>query len=56
MTPGERIRIGREFKSGMTQKELARRSGLCQSHLSRIERDAIKPTPETLAKIARVLG
>ncbi len=53
---GERIthaRVGR----GLTQIELAKRAGVDQSQLSKIERGEIAlPRPATLKKIAAALG
>lgn len=42
--------------TGMTQEELAQRSGIRQEALSRIERGAANPTAKTLERIARALG
>lgn len=48
----------REARSaaGLTQQELARNSGLDQSHISRLECGQHSPTNKTLEKIAAVLG
>jgi ribosome-binding protein aMBF1 (putative translation factor) len=43
-------------KAGLTQVELAERSGLTQSHISRIEAGMHSPTHHTLEKIAVGLG
>lgn len=40
----------------MTQKELAEKSGLRQSNISRIESGAASPTVDTLSRIAAGLG
>ena len=40
----------------LTQTELARRSGIPQSEISRIERGAANPTVATLAALGRPLG
>ena len=40
----------------MTQKELAEKTGIRQSNLSRIENGMCSPTVETLARIAAGLG
>lgn len=40
----------------MTQKELAERTGIRQSNISRIESGASSPTVDTLARIAAGLG
>jgi DNA-binding XRE family transcriptional regulator len=52
---GDRIREARR-KAGLTQKELAQRSGLRQSHISRLERGRHSPSFVTLEKIAEALG
>ena len=43
-------------KRCMTQKELAERTGIRQSNISRIESGACSPTVETLSRIAAGLG
>lgn len=43
-------------EQGMTQDELAERSGLTQSHLCRLERGDHSPNGLTLQKIAKGLG
>lgn len=43
-------------QQGLTQQELARKVGIRQSNLSRIETGAVSPTIETLGKIAEGLG
>ena len=40
----------------VTQKELAERTGIRQSNISRIESGASSPTVDTLARIAAGLG
>lgn len=40
----------------MTQKELARKSGLTQANISNIEKGVSKPTIDSLKKIADALG
>lgn len=52
---GRRIREARE-RAGLTQIQLARRSGLPQSHISRIENAEHGPTALTREKIAVALG
>ena len=44
------------IQSGLTQKELAERSGIRQSNISRIERGDAVPTIATLAAIAKGIG
>lgn len=41
---------------GITQKELAKKSGLTQANISKIESGACRPTIESLKKIADGLG
>ena len=56
MTMGERLRRQR-LQSGFTQTELAERSGVRQSLISRLEngtRD--NPSADTLRRLARALG
>ncbi|MBQ7179382.1 MAG: helix-turn-helix transcriptional regulator [Victivallales bacterium] len=48
------IRIRNE--TGLTQKQLAQRTGLTQALISRIENGSSHPTIETLKKIADGLG
>ncbi len=43
-------------KLGLTQQELATRTGIAQSEISRIERGAIHPTDTTWARLAAALG
>lgn len=42
-------------RNGLTQVELASRSGIAQSEISRIERGAGNPTVETLSRVGRSL-
>ncbi len=49
------LRKARE-DSGMTQGELAAKTGLQQSHISRLEKGEHSPTQKTLKKIAEALG
>ena len=41
---------------GITQKELAERSGIRQSNISRIERGTCSPTIHTLSELAYAMG
>lgn len=50
-----RIREARDA-AGLTQVELAERSGLPQSHISRLEQGKHSPSGKTLGKIASALG
>lgn len=43
-------------EAGLTQERLAEKSGLQQSHISRIENGKHSPSPYTLEKIATALG
>lgn len=43
-------------RHGLTQAELAERSGIDQGDISRIERGATSPTARTLKRIADALG
>jgi DNA-binding XRE family transcriptional regulator len=43
-------------KAGLTQDELARRVGITQTHISKIEKDNVAPSTETLGAILEVLG
>lgn len=48
--------IERRQKLGLTQQQLAARTGVAQSEISRIERGAIHPTDITWARLAAALG
>jgi DNA-binding XRE family transcriptional regulator len=43
-------------KKGMTQDDLAKATGLPQSHVSRIERATLSPSHATVERIAKALG
>lgn len=43
-------------RAGLTQKELATRSGLTQSNISNIEKGVTRPTIDSLKKIADATG
>jgi DNA-binding XRE family transcriptional regulator len=43
-------------KRRLTQVELAKKAGLPQSQISRIERGVVSPTSATLARVAEALG
>lgn len=51
-----RAMIAARQESHITQKELAERTGIRQSNISRIESGASSPTVDTLARIAAGLG
>jgi len=44
------------LEAGLTQEELAKKSGLPQSHISRLEKAKHSPSRSTLEKIAAALG
>lgn len=48
--------IAARLESNMTQAELAEKTGIRQSNISRIESGASSPTVDTLARIAAGLG
>ena len=50
-----KIKTARE-KAGLTQEELARKSGLPQSHISRLENAQHSPSQKTLERIAKALN
>ena len=52
---GKRIREARN-EAGLTQEQLAAKSGLPQSHISRIENAKHSPARATIEKIANALG
>ena len=54
-TPGELLREARQ-RHGVSQKRLAIRAGTTQSAISRIERDRVSPSVETLRELLRLLG
>lgn len=49
------LRLAR-LQLGLPLWEVARRAGISESCLSRIERERIKPSGEVLAKISQALG
>lgn len=54
-TPGQLLREARE-RHGVAQKRLAMRAGTTQSAISRIERDRVSPSVETLRELLYLLG
>lgn len=46
------LRIAR-IKCGLTQKELAHRTGITGKYISEIERKGLKPSPVVMEKIAK---
>jgi hypothetical protein len=55
MTPGELIRVTRA-RHGLSQERLARRAGTRQSAISRLERDELSPSVETLDLLMKAMG
>ncbi len=51
-----RAMIGARMESRMTQKELAEKTGIRQSNISRIENGTSSPTVDTLARLAAGMG
>jgi transcriptional regulator with XRE-family HTH domain len=51
---GNRIRSARIYR-GLSQAEIARRTGICFSTLSRFEHELCHPSDEQIHKIAEVL-
>jgi len=54
-TPGQLLRETRE-RHGVSQKRLAIRASTTQSAISRIERDRVSPSVETLRALLYLLG
>lgn len=54
-TPGELLREARR-RHGVSQKQLAMRASTTQSAISRIERDGVSPSVETLRELLYLLG
>ncbi len=54
-TPGELLRDARR-RHGVSQARLAIRAGTTQSAISRIERDHVSPSVETLRGLLHLLG
>jgi len=55
MTPGELLKDARR-RHGVSQRRLAIRAGTTQSAISRIERDRVSPSVETLRELLDLLG
>ncbi len=55
MDPGELVREARQ-RHGVSQKQLAIRASTTQSAISRIERDKVSPSVETLRELLYLLG
>jgi transcriptional regulator with XRE-family HTH domain len=54
-TPGHLLRDSR-LRHGVSQEQLAIRAGTTQSAISRIEKDRISPTVQTLRELLYLLG
>lgn len=54
-TIGKKIRDARKMRN-YSQEKLGDRAGLSQQHLSRIENDTVRPTMDTLLKLAKALN
>jgi transcriptional regulator with XRE-family HTH domain len=55
VTAGARLRDARR-RHGITQAQLATRAGTTQSAISRIERDGVSPSVETLESLLNLVG
>lgn len=53
--PGRLLREARQ-RHGLSQERLARRAGTTQSAISRIEKERVSPTVQTLAELLHMLG
>lgn len=51
-----RALVGARIEQNLTQKQLAERSGIRQSNISRIENGTCSPTVETLQQLANGMG
>ncbi len=52
---GQLVREARQ-RHGLSQQRLARRCATSQRHISRIERDEVSPSVETLERLLRAMG
>ena len=55
MEAAELVNMARR-RAGLSQEELARRAGIAQPAISRIERGKVSPTFDTLARLLDVCG
>lgn len=53
---GRSIALGARLSAGISQRELARRSGVPQAGISRIEHGLVSPRAETLDRLLRSCG
>ncbi len=56
LSPLTTVLAAARHRAGLSQRALADKVGLAQSHISKIERGAVDPQISTLIEIARVLG
>lgn len=56
MTEAARLLRHARRRAGLTQRELAERSGVAQSHVARIESSAVDPSVTTLSVLLRACG
>lgn len=55
MSPGQLVRDARQ-RHGVSQKQLAIRASTTQSAISRIERERVSPSVETLCELLYLMG
>jgi transcriptional regulator with XRE-family HTH domain len=55
MSPGQLLKEARR-RHGVSQRSLARRASTTQSAISRVERDRISPSIETMSQLLALLG
>jgi transcriptional regulator with XRE-family HTH domain len=46
----------KRFRAGLTQQQLADKSGLTQTTVARVERDMVEPEVTTVRKLSQALG
>ncbi len=54
-TIGSKVQIARKMRN-YSQEKLGDKAGVTQQHLSRIENDKVRPTIDTLLKLAKALN
>lgn len=52
---GRKVFIARAYKE-IDTKQLAKKAGITESHLKRIEQESAKPSIRTIIKLAKALG
>lgn len=55
LSPGELVRRTRK-RHGLSQRRLARRAGASQAWISRLERDQVSPSVDSLERLLLVMG